>query len=242
MRNGLIGLDCALVFASTLVVVACSSDSGSKGETAGSGGSAGATGSSGGSAGTTGSSGGSAGGGGSATAATGPASACTATQGGTAVTSLCADAPLNTLTQAEASKLCSDTGAYATTAIGKPGGCKYVGIVAAASSSAPTEAALQAACSAREASCTQGASMGPGGNTNCSAVPATCTATVAQYSSCIMNEVTVFDQGANALVSCSMLTNGNLGTAYDVPNAAAEAPDCMAIKTACPSFTLPYID
>jgi len=242
MRNGLIGLDCALVFASTLMVVACSSDSGSKGETAGSGGSAGATGSSGGSAGATGGSGGSAGGGGSATAETGPASACSTTQGGTAVTSLCADAPLNTLTRAEASKLCSDTGAYATTAIGKAGGCKYVGIVAAASSSAPTEAALQAACSAREASCTQGASMGPGGNTNCSGIPATCTATVAQYSTCVMNEVVVFEQGANALVSCSMLTNGNLGTAYDVPMAAADAPDCMAIKTACPTFTLPYID
>lgn len=29
--------------------------------------------------------------------------------------------------------------------------------------------------------------------------------------------------------------------AYDVPNAANAAPSCVALATACPGFTLPYI-
>jgi hypothetical protein len=164
-------------------------------------------------------------------------------EGGTAVTGLCGDAPLNTLTQAEVLQLCSDTGAYAASSISKAGGCKYAGIVTAASSSSPTEAQLQAACSAKESNCTQSdTATGPGSNIQCSQIPPTCTATVAQYSACVVNEAVLFDQGASALVSCSMLTFANLSTAYDVPTAAMGAPNCMDISMACPTFSLPYID
>ena len=171
------------------------------------------------------------------------ASDCTTEEGGTAVTGLCADAPLNALTDAEVSRLCTDTGAYIAGSITRATGCKYVAIIAAASNSSPTEEELQAACAGSEDSCNQDDTiMGPGGGTLCGQIPATCTATVEQYSACVMDEAVVFEQGASELVSCSMLTFGNLSTAYDVPTAASDAPTCMEIKMACPNFSVPYVN
>lgn len=172
-----------------------------------------------------------------------PAGSCTRTAGGTAVTSLCGAAALNTLTSAEALQLCNDTSTYVAGSITRSTGCKYAAIIAAASNSSPTEAQLQASCAATENACNQDDSVTrPGENTLCSQIPPTCTATVEQYSSCIADEALLFEQGAAALISCSLLTFGNLSTAYDVPNAATEAAGCAALEAACPSFSLPYIN
>jgi hypothetical protein len=169
-------------------------------------------------------------------------SSCTMAAGGTAVTSLCGAAALNTLSTAESTKLCNDTSAYIESSIGRATGCKYAAIVAAASNSSPTEEQLQAACTASEGACNDDATIaGPGANTLCGMIPPTCTATVEQYSTCVMDEAEVFDQEASELISCPMLTFGNLSTVYDVPNAASAAPSCTALKAACPSFSLPYI-
>jgi hypothetical protein len=178
-------------------------------------------------------------GGSAAVAATG----CTMSAGGTEVTGFCANAPLNALTAAEAVQLCTDTGAYVARSVSRAAGCKYVGIVNAASNSSPTEAELQAACSARETSCNQDTSVPlPGAGTLCGQIPATCVATIEQYSTCVKDEAVIFDQEAAGLVSCSMLTFGNLSTVYDVPNAASAAPSCMELKRACPNLSLPYIN
>jgi hypothetical protein len=171
------------------------------------------------------------------------AGSCTMAAGGPAVTNLCGAAALNTLTMAEASQLCTDTSTYVVGAIGRPAGCKYKAIVAAASNSSPTEDQLQAACASTEGTCNQDASIkGPGAETLCGQIPPTCTATVEQYSTCVKDQAVLFEQEAGELTSCSMLTFGNLSTVYDVPNAANAAPSCMMIKTACPNFTLPYIN
>jgi len=225
MQNGFIKRAGALVFAATAAVVGCASDDdgGDGPGAAGAGGGDGAAGA----------------GGGAAVSASG----CTTTAGGTAVTSLCAGAALNTLTAAESMKLCDDTTAYVEGSINRATGCKYVAIVGAASNSSPTEAQLQASCSSAEGTCNQDASTdGAGAKTLCGTIPATCTATVEQYSTCVVGEAALFEQGANALTSCSMLTFGNLSTVYDVPMAASESPSCMAVKMACPNFTLPYIN
>lgn len=172
-----------------------------------------------------------------------PASSCTMSSGGTMVTNFCASAALNTLTAAEAVQLCTETGAFVTAAISRPTGCKFRAIVAAASTSAPTNEEMQAACAASEAACNDDPSVpGPGGETSCSQIPPTCTATIEQYSTCMVDQAAVFEQQANALTSCSALTFANLSTVYDVANAANTAPGCMALQTACPAFNLPYIN
>ncbi len=228
----------ALLFASTLAVVGCGDyDPPGFGGTAGGGGMTGSAGS----GGTTGDPAGSGGSAGSPAASS--ASGCTMTEGGTLVTSLCADAPLNALTQAEQLQLCSDTGAYAAGVIDRAVGCKYGAIMTSASASAPTEAEMRVVCAATEMACNQDTSIkSAGALTQCSGVPATCAATVEQYSTCVMDETAVFEQGATALVSCSMLTLANLSALYEVPMAAMSAPGCMEIKTACPTFNLPYIN
>lgn len=172
-----------------------------------------------------------------------PAGSCTLSAGGTLVSSLCGTAPLNTLTGAEAVQLCNETSTYVASAITRATGCKYAGIIAAASNSSPTEAQLQASCAATESTCNQDDTVPrPGENTLCSQIPPTCTATVAQYSTCVEDEAARFEEGARALVSCSMLTFGNLSTAYDVPTAASDVASCRAVKMSCPSFSLPYIN
>ncbi|MEO8180018.1 MAG: hypothetical protein ABI895_14380 [Deltaproteobacteria bacterium] len=219
MQNGFIGRAGALVFAATVAVVGCGSDDDGDGDGNGAAG---------------------AGGGGAATVT---ASGCTTNAGGTAVTSLCGAALLNSLTAAESTQLCDNTAAYVESSINRATGCKYVAIVAAASNSSPTEAQLQASCSSSEGTCNQDVSTdGAGAKTQCGTIPPTCTATVEQYSTCVVGEAALFEQGASALTSCSMLTFGNLSTVYDVPMAASESPSCMALKTACPNFTLPYIN
>ncbi len=250
MRDRLEGRAGALVIVSVLGALGCGdydpAPSGdAAGSSAGNGGTAGGSGGS--SSGSGGSGGSSSGSGGMAGAGGGPAtssaSGCTRAEGGTAVTSLCSSAPLNTLTQAEQVALCSDTAAYVTSVIDRPIGCKYVAIVASASSSAPTEAEMQAVCAAREMACNQDETvMGAGALTQCSGIPATCAATVEQYSACVIDEALVFEQEAGALVGCSMLTLANLSTLYEVPMAATNAPGCTALRTACPTFNLPYIN
>jgi hypothetical protein len=241
MRDAFERLTGALVFGAMVAVTGCG-DYDPPGFTGGSAGSGGTTSSAG--SGGMASSAGSGGMAGSSGAPAVPsASGCTMTEGGTLVTSLCADAPLNALTQAEQLQLCSDTGAYAAGAIDRAVGCKYNAIVTSASASAPTEAEMRVVCAATEMACIQDASVrSAGALTQCSGVPASCTATVEQYSTCVMDEAVVFEQGATALTSCSMLTLENLSALYDVPMAATSAPGCMELKTACPTFNLPYIN
>jgi hypothetical protein len=165
------------------------------------------------------------------------------TSGGTAVTSLCAAAPLGSLTQAQAAQLCTDTGAYVASTVDKAIGCKYAGLITAASSSSPTVEQLQAACTGREATCAQSTTpMGPGGNTQCSQIPPTCTATVEQFSTCIKDLTVLFEQGASALVACPMITFASIPAAFDVPTTASAAPSCLALQMACSGYSVPYVN
>jgi hypothetical protein len=182
----------------------------------GSGGSGGASGTSGG-AGTTGTAGTTGGGG---TGGGAPASVTTL-PGGTAV---------NALTPAEVTQLCNDTYAYFGSAIAKATICKWRGLAYAASSSAPSDAQVQTNCTSKETSCngTDPWADNPG----CNDIPATCTATVAEYSACISEEVTAFIQTVTGFKTCATLTRADTPSLFDVM-AAPPPASCMALMNKC---------
>jgi len=210
MRKGFVSLVAALVLGS-MAGVACSNGSGT-------GGTAGSTGS----GGTGGSSSGGTGGGGS---------------GGSPVTTLSGTKALNALTAAEAMQLCDDSYAYFGTAIPKTTTCKWKGLAFGASSSAPTDAQLQSNCTSKESSCQQ-LSDPWADNPGCNELPATCTATVDEYSTCIRDEVTAFLQLVNGFPVCAMLARSN---ASDILTAIAGSPpaSCAALMNTCPDLYPP---
>jgi hypothetical protein len=184
--------------------------------------------------------GGSAGAGGEATG--GSAGDMTCAAGANAVTSICGSRTLGSLTQTEGLKLCSDTGAYVARTVTKANGCKYLAVVDAASLSSPDEEGMRSSCSAQESACNANpVSMGPGEDTICGDLPPTCTATVAEYSTCVMDETVLFEQGVGELIGCAMLTFANVSTVFDVSTNATMAASCQALATACPNFFPPSI-
>jgi hypothetical protein len=201
-------------------VAAGTGGSSGSGVTAGSGGSAG----SGAAAGTGGAAG------------SGVAAGAGGASGGGGVTSLSDATVVSTLTMAQAEQLCNDTYAYFGSAIPQATACKWQGLAYAASSSAPTEEKLRQNCTDHEGSCNTAG--GPMYNPSCSSIPATCTATVGEYSACIAEEVTAFGQAVSGLSTCDALTRDNAIAVSDVQS-AAPAPSCASLTDKCPDLYPP---
>jgi len=176
-----------------------------------------------------GGSGGSAGAGG-----TGGADAST----GTAVTSLSGARALNALTTAEANQLCNDTYGYFASAIPQGTECKWKGLSYAASSSAPSQTVLQQNCTTQENACLQ-ADGGASSNPGCGDIPPDCTATVAQYSTCISDEVSAFSQTVGGLPSCATLTSAGTGAIFDAQTGGTPPASCASLSNACPALYPP---
>jgi hypothetical protein len=214
MRSGFIGLVSA--FGLALVTAAgCGSNTGATGT--------GGSSSSGGSVGTGGSSssGGSIGTGGSSSS------------GGTIGTGL------NALTSADATQLCKDVYAYFGKSIPMATACKYKGLSYATSSSAPSDAEFQQSCKDHEATCTQsGSGVGSATNPGCGPIPSTCTATVAEYSACISDEVTLFNQGVSGLPGCATAGSASNSAVWLVMVPTPPA-SCDSLANKCPDLTPP---
>jgi len=148
---------------------------------------------------------------------------------------------LGTLSKAEADQLCSDTGAYFARSITRAYSCRWAGLVYAQSSSAPTDADLQSNCSKTEGSCNQSdaSTSGPGANTMCFGVPSTCTATVAQYFTCVADETTVFNQALKTLPSCATLTRADFDGIVAVQTGANQPASCTSVMNTCPDLFIP---
>ena len=159
--------------------------------------------------------------------------------GGSAVTSISGSKPLGTLTAAESTQLCDDTKAYFKSAISKANSCKFSALSNAASTSAPSDTVLQTNCASMETSCNASATMGPGTSTSCFPPPATCTATVAQYSACISDEAALLTQSANTLPSCAAVRLADITPIFAAVEALYQATGCMALMAACPDFVFP---
>ena len=156
--------------------------------------------------------------------------------GGDAVTTLSSSATLSTLTAADATKLCDDTYAYFRTAIPTATACKWKGLSFATSSSAPTQEQLRANCSEKESGCLADPVTALATNPGCSPLPSNCGATVAEYSTCVRDQVAFFNQTVNAIENCPVLTS----TGTDAVWAALGAnPPASCSFAACPSLYPP---
>jgi len=228
MRNGSNELVSALVLGSTMLVTASCADF-SKGASAGTGGGSAV----GGAVGT----GGSVNAGGAKSTGGSSNNGGAATGGATAigpVTNLSATKVLGTLTTAEAAQLCSDSYAYFGRSISAAATCKWKGLVFGVSSSAPTDAMLQANCATKETACMQ---AGPS-NATCGDLPSPCTATVAEYSACIADQATAFSQAVSGLASCATVTHADLEAVWAYSGAALPA-SCQALDITCTGADLP---
>jgi len=157
------------------------------------------------------------------------------TGGGSSVTTLSGGKAVGALTMAEATQLCNDTYAYFGTAIPKATSCKWKGLIYAASSSAPSQSALQQACTTKETSCL---STDPwANNPGCSDIPSTCTATVAEYSACISDEVAAFIPTVNGLPTCPTLTSTL--PIIDAQTAGTPPASCTSLGDKCPDLSIP---
>jgi hypothetical protein len=219
MRNGSFGLNGWLAAVSMLMATACSS---------GSNGASGVGGSTGGAVGGSGA-GGSNGAGGSAADA----------GGGTAVTPIMGSKTLGSLTTAQATQLCNDTSGYFGRNITKAQACKFAALTFSVSSSAPTDADLRTGCSNTENDCNQ-SDAATGIAIMCSTIPASCAATVAQYSTCVVDQSALYKTNLAALPACSALTRADFDKiTTSLPNASPPA-SCEALMSTCPDLTLPF--
>jgi hypothetical protein len=163
------------------------------------------------------------------------------------------DKPLGSLSTSDATKLCMDTASYLmsqTKALEtKENQCRITGLALAALAamdSTASDAMLQQACQAGYQLCETAPADGgfttdvdAGTSTiDCSnpTIPATCTATVAQYSACV-NEQTAAIQ--SLFVPCNQLTKAKLMTfSGDDGGASTSGPACAAFQAACPGISM----
>jgi len=228
MRSRIIGLLGAIALPSTMAVIGCADFSGASG-TGGAAGTAG-TGSSSSTGGAVGS------GGGSSTGGTGAGG--TGAGGASAVgsvTNLSGTKLLSALTTAEAAQLCSDAYSYFGRAISRATACKWKGLAYAISSSAPDDTGLQQACASQESTCLQANPSSP----SCGALPSPCTATVADYSTCVADQATTFTQTVSGLASCSTVIRADLAAVWDFSSAATLPASCTALDITCSAIDLP---
>jgi hypothetical protein len=189
----------------------------------------------GGSSGSGGSGGGASGSGGATSQ--GGSSGSGGSSGGGGVTSLSGTRALNALSPAEATQLCGDSYNYFGTAITNATTCKWKGVAFAASSSAPSQQVLQQNCTSQEMACLQVAKPWDT-NAGCNDLPATCTATVAEYPACISDEAAAFTQTVNGLPACSALASTDTAKVFDA-QAAAPPASCAALSNKCPDLSPP---
>jgi hypothetical protein len=106
----------------------------------------------------------------------------------------------------------------------------------AAFASPTSDAAAQAACTPVYNQC-MAATSGSTTQT-CDPIPATCTATVAQFSACATDSLVALNQVLGAIPSCNAITLAELSESSTGSTATTPAT-CQAFETACPGYVVP---
>lgn len=141
---------------------------------------------------------------------------------------------LGALTTAEASQLCTDAYAYYGRTIDRGTLCKAQGVTHGVSTSSPTDAMLQEYCKTKETSCLQASPSTP----TCDPFPSPCTATVGEYSQCIVDNAAAFKAGASGLAACATITLNDLPAAWDFVTADQPA-SCALLNANCAGVNYP---
>ncbi len=154
--------------------------------------------------------------------------------GGASITTVSGGKTLGSLTPSEATQLCNDTYSYYGKAISEATLCKSAGLTYGLSSSPATDSQLQQNCASQQSACLN---AGPA-TTGCRAIPASCTATVAQYSTCITDEASAFNDGVNGLVGCGTVTLADFAAIWSFVTADPPA-SCTAVTDLCAALDIP---
>ena len=144
------------------------------------------------------------------------------------------------MTADETTQLCDDTYAYFVKGIPQATACKWKALSYATSSSAPTEEKLRSNCTTKEGSCMAGAPAAVWPNPGCGDMPSACTATVADYSTCISDQVADFNKTVDGLVECAEFTNDGTSAIWDVMSGNPPA-SCTSLTDKCPELSLPSL-
>ncbi len=156
------------------------------------------------------------------------------------VTTISGSKPLNTLTSSEWQQLvCTDVPKYVSTQLGSSLNSYLCMTAAAATLAATTVAQCQSTYTNCMSSISSGTSSGNDAGSSCtfsSSTVASCTETVAQFSTCISDDTaaakTVFDQIAQ--IGIGICTNPDAG---NISNTQTPLPaSCTALIQACPSL------
>jgi len=159
--------------------------------------------------------------------------------GGMSVTSVSSTKAITALSATEFTQLCNDTYSYFDTVIPRAAACKWNGLSRAASSSSRTQDDLQKGCALADNSCLQ-SDAGAFANPGCGDLPKTnCTATVAQYASCIADEVAAFSQTVNGLPECNVVTLADTSPIFDALSGGTPPASCTSLGDGCPALVIP---
>jgi hypothetical protein len=156
---------------------------------------------------------------------------------------------LGSLTDSEMQTLCAANAAFARTVMTPEMACRAGAIgFAGLSGMSPTatDAQIQQTCAMIYGMCMAGGPSGgapatadAGANT-CAKPDATCTATVAEYETCMNDSKTAMQQAMSSAPACEALTvawvKANSG---DAGSSSVDPPSCQAIKAKCPGWQAP---
>ncbi len=155
------------------------------------------------------------------------------TAGGGGVTSLSGSRSLGDLTPAEASQLCHDAYDYLASSISQATLCKATGLSYTISSSAPTDEVMRENCATRESECLGAGPYVP----DCEALPSPCTATVEQYSNCVVDQVTTYNTTVSGIADCSEISGQDRAAIWDFVAALPES--CSSLSPVCTGVDIP---
>lgn len=157
-------------------------------------------------------------------------------------TNLPANTKLMTLTPAQQTQICNDVTNYSLHAVPQASFCKYAGIATAAfvlaSDSSTTDATLQSACAQTVADCnsappdTSGSTCDFSGVETCSA-----DATIADFNTCITDEVAAENAAFASLPACSAVTKTWLNSNSSA-GSITEPASCVSLSAKCPGVSM----